>query len=64
MATETAQRLPEALLVPIKDGTYPQSEEVITAELKSSDLTETFKLLSNTQEELKVTESRTQNLYL
>lgn len=52
MATEGPQHTAQALLDPIQNGTYPESENVLNARLGSEDLSATVRLLNQSREGL------------
>ncbi len=50
----THQQYGQAVLEHVQTGSYPESEEVISAELPSSTLPEVSKLIEQAQENVKV----------
>ena len=57
MTTNGPQELSATLLDSIRDGTYPDSEEVISANLGPDALKATIQLLRSSEEELQVSRS-------
>ena len=56
-AIASDERLSQALLQSLKDGSYPGSEEVVSAELPASALSMELQLISDTREEIRVSAS-------
>jgi len=50
----TSQQYGQAVLDHVQNGAYPESEEIISAELPSSALPEVSKLVEQAQEHVKV----------
>lgn len=47
-------QLPKALLLSVRDGTYPESEFVLTKEIEKDDLSASLKLAREAASELQV----------
>jgi protein transport protein DSL1/ZW10 len=54
MPALSEDRLSRALLQSLKDGTYPDSEEIVSAELPASALSTELQFIRDAREEVKV----------